>query len=106
LTENSVSRLSTGFIPNVDENLTQRQVGEKGRDVFESLFESALHVVETTNQNLIRSDIAQVNFATGQETNMLTVILAQERANSSLSFTAQITNRVIESYREIMRMQV
>lgn len=103
MTENSVSRLNTGFIPNATN--TERQVGE-GRDIFDSLLESAIHVVGTTNQNLIRSDTAQVNFATGQETNMLTVILAQERANSSLSFTTQITNRIIESYREIMRMQV
>ena len=81
-------------------------VQEEDRGTFDSFLQAAMDVVNETNQRLIESDIAQVEFATGQTNDMLTVILAQERANSSLNFTVQVTNRIIEAYREVMRMQV
>jgi flagellar hook-basal body complex protein FliE len=34
------------------------------------------------------------------------VLMAQDRAYSSLNFTVQVTNKIIESYREIIRMQI
>jgi len=37
---------------------------------------------------------------------MLAVILAQEKAYTSLNFTVQVTSRIIDAYREIMRIQV
>ena len=112
--ENAINRMPgiapevtrTEFIPEFDPNLlTHREVGEAGHGAFESFFQAALDLVNETNYLQVRSDIAQMEFATGQETNMLTVILAQERANSSLNFTVQVTNRIVEAYREIMRMQ-
>ncbi|MCL1989030.1 MAG: flagellar hook-basal body complex protein FliE [Firmicutes bacterium] len=81
-------------------------VSEEGRSAFDSALQAAMEVLGETNLRQIESDIAQVNFATGATNDMLDVILAQERASSSLSFTVQVTNRVIEAYREIMRMQV
>ena len=74
--------------------------------VFDHFLQAAMDVLNETNLLQIESDIAQVSFATGQSNDMLTVILAQERAGNALSFTVQITNRIIEAYREIMRMQV
>ena len=92
-------------LPALDSPFREQQVSEEGRTAFESFFQAALNVIDETNYAQYRSDVAQVNFATGQDTNMLTVILAQERANSTLNFTVQVTNRIIEAYREIMRMQ-
>jgi len=81
-------------------------LSEEGRSAFDSFLQAAMEVVNETNVRQIESDIAQVNFATGATNDMLDVILAQERATSSLNFTVQVTNRIIEAYREIMRMQV
>ena len=106
----------TGIIPNIGkgpvaparESPLQRttEVGESGVSAFEHFLQAAMDVVEQTNHRLIESDIQQVRFATGQENDMLTVVLAQERASSALNFTVQVSNRIIEAYREIMRMQV
>jgi flagellar hook-basal body complex protein FliE len=105
--DTAVPRIFDSALPQpIDTQLQERPVTETGRDAFELFFQAARDVVNETSQNLHAADLAQMNFATGQETNMLTVILAQERANSTLNFTIQITNRVIEAYREIMRMQV
>ena len=103
------------FVPNIGgglgdtiEHPLQRQIGipEEGRTAFQQFLDAAMDVVEQTNHRLIESDVAQVRFATGEDNDMLTVILAQDRANSALNFTVNVSNRIIEAYREIMRMQV
>lgn len=77
-----------------------------GPTAFEHFLQAAMDVVDEANVRLIESDVAQTRFATGQCNDMLTVILAQERASSALNFTVQVSNRIIEAYREIMRMQL
>jgi flagellar hook-basal body complex protein FliE len=100
------------FIPeigNTDAGSVQQRtaaVQDESRQAFDVFLQSAMDVVNQANTRIIESDIAQVEFATGQNNDMLTVILAQERAGSALNFTVQVTNRIIEAYREIMRMQV
>lgn len=80
---------------------------EKGsQSAFDQFLQAAMDVVGQTNERLIESDIAQMRFATGQDNDMLTVVLAQDRASSALNFTVQVSNRIIEAYREIMRMQI
>ena len=100
------------FIPEIGNigvgNMQQRTatVEDESRQAFDVFLQSAMDVVNQANTRIIESDIAQMEFATGQNNDMLTVILAQERAGSALNFTVQVTNRIIEAYREIMRMQV
>lgn len=90
------------------ENLRQAVpvASREGISAFDSFLQSAMGVINETSYTQLQSDIAQVNFATGQTNDMLDVILAQRRADSTLNFTVQVTNRIIEAYREIMRMQV
>lgn len=73
---------------------------------FEKLYNSALNMYETANNNLIESEQVQLDFATGRTDDMLSVMMAQIKADTSLNFTIQVTNKVVESYREIMRMQI
>lgn len=81
-------------------------INESGQTAFEHFLQAAMDVVDEANVRLVESDVAQVRFATGQDNDMLTVVLAQERASSALNFTVQVSNRIIEAYREIMRMQI
>jgi len=75
-------------------------------NLFGSFFEAALKVYEDTNLSQVESQQMYVDLATGKTDDILAVILAQERAAASFSFTAQVTGRVIEAYREIMRIQI
>jgi flagellar hook-basal body complex protein FliE len=52
------------------------------------------------------AESAQIDFAAGRTDDMLGVMLAQEKAFSTLNFTIQVTNKVVEAYREIMRIQL
>ena len=74
--------------------------------VFSTFFDAAMGVVNDTNFMQLEADQLQLDLATGRIDDILAVQLAQDRAFTALNFTVQITNRVIESYREIMRMQM
>ena len=74
--------------------------------VFDSVFNAAMDIFNETNEFQLNANALQLDFAAGRTEDVLSVLLAQERAFSSLNFTVQVTNKIIESYREIMRMQL
>jgi len=80
--------------------------GSDAKDAFGALFNAALGVVNETNSLQKNADALQLDLAAGRTDDILSVLLAQEKAYSSLNFTVQVTNKVIEGYREIMRMQL
>lgn len=79
---------------------------EENPNPFSSFFNAAINVLNDTNAMVADFQQTQLDFATGRIDDILAVQLAQDRANNAINFTAQITNRIIESYREIMRMQI
>lgn len=89
------------FTPDSPVKTTQK-VGSS----FDSVFDAAMDVIRETNEYQLIASKEQQDLATGRTDDVLTVMLAQDRAFSSLNFTVQVTNKIIESYREIMRMQI
>ena len=78
----------------------------KGTSPFSAFFNTALGLFNETNELQLKAEDLQLALATGQTDDILSVLQAQDRAYNSLNFTVQVTNKIIESYREIMRMQV
>ena len=76
------------------------------KDAFSAAFDAALAVFNQTNEYQKNAEALQLDLADGRTDNILAVLLAQEKAFSSLNFTVQVTNKIIEGYREIMRMQL
>ncbi|KNF08809.1 flagellar hook-basal body complex protein FliE [Gottschalkia purinilytica] len=54
--------------------------------------------LEADNQNLL--------LATGQVENIHDVTIASEKAKIALDLTMAVRNKVVDAYREIMRMQI
>lgn len=79
---------------------------EKTGGAFEEALAGALSIFNATNEDQIAADAAQTDFATGKNNDMLKVIMAEQKAATSLQLTVQLTNKVIEAYREIMRIQL
>lgn len=73
---------------------------------FSMFFNSALNMVEDANMHQAHANQMQLDFATGRLDDILAVQTSMSRASDSLTFTTQVTNRIIEAYREIMRMQI
>lgn len=70
---------------------------------FSLFFNDALNKV---NELQLNSDAYKKLLITGEVDNLHDVTIAAEKANISLQLTLGIRNKVVEAYREIMRMQI
>lgn len=70
---------------------------------FNDFLKSAL---DNVNKLQIEADNYKMMLATGQVDSIHEVMIASEKASLALQFTLSIRNKVIEAYREIMRMQI
>ncbi len=62
--------------------------------------------VETVNQHQHQADTAIKELVAGRSKNIHETMLTIERADTSLKLMMQVRNKILEAYREIMRMQV
>jgi flagellar hook-basal body complex protein FliE len=70
-------------------------------------FMSALaSAVQNVNETQQAAGAAAQDLATGRADNVHDVIVAMEKADLSLQLTVQTTQRALDAYREISRMQV
>ncbi len=74
--------------------------------IFEDFYNSAINLYKQTNNLQIEADKFQLDIAAGKSDDINGLMIAQQKAEIALQFTAQITNKVIESYREILRIQI
>ena len=75
-------------------------------ETFDSIFDAYMNMVSETNQLQSASSQAQLDFASGKTDDILSVVLAASKASTSLNFTVQVTSKILDSYREIMRMAI
>lgn len=80
--------------------------GQADAQPFDFFFNAYLNIAEETNAYQNQADKIQLDYAAGKTDDMLAVMLSQEKAYASLNFTVQLTNKVIEAYREIMRISL
>jgi flagellar hook-basal body complex protein FliE len=73
--------------------------------VFDEILGAAVKMFDDTNTAQKSAEAAQLSFAAGDSDDILSVVMAEQKALSCLNVTVQLTNRAIEAYREVMRMQ-
>ncbi|HAR43348.1 MAG TPA: flagellar hook-basal body complex protein FliE [Bdellovibrionales bacterium] len=64
------------------------------------------HSVEKVNTYQQQSDVAMKELVAGRTKNIHETMLTIERADTSLKLMMQVRNKILDAYREIMRMQV
>lgn len=74
-------------------------------DAFENVFQSALSLVNQTNEYSNLAEEEELNYAMGLSEDTHTLMIAQEKANVSLQYTVAVRDAVIDAYNEIMNMQ-
>ena len=79
------------------------KAGEAGGKSFGQLLTDAL---DNVNDLQKKSDQASADLATGKIEDISQVVIAAEKAAIALQLTIQVRNKVLESYQEMMRMQV
>lgn len=60
----------------------------------------------TVNSQQHEADRAAQGLLSGEVEDIHQVMIASEKANLSLQLATQVTNKLVEAYREIQRMQV
>ena len=70
---------------------------------FSSFIDQSLKDIEASQ---IEADTAVKDLATGKNKNLHQVMLTLEKADTTLKLGMQIRNKIVEAYKEIMRMQV
>jgi len=97
---NSISDLGQIAKPqNINENL---QDGVNG-NVFKDVFQNALNNVEQTDAEVMNQ---QYLLATGQTDDIHNLTIASTKAQLSVDFMVQLRNRAMDSYSEIMRINI
>lgn len=72
---------------------------------FESLFQSALKMIDQTNNYTNEAREAELSYAMGLTNSTTDVQVAQWKANVSLQYTVAVRNAVLDAYKEIMQLQ-
>ena len=78
------------------------QGGQPARPFSEVLSDALSQV----NQFQLEADRQSMLLATGQASEIHSVMIAAEKAELALELTLQLRNKALEAYQEIMRMQV
>ncbi|NMB08849.1 MAG: flagellar hook-basal body complex protein FliE [Tissierellia bacterium] len=76
---------------------------KEGKRQFSEILNNAL---DNVNRLQLESDEYRNLLITGEIDNLHDVTIAQEKANIALQLTLSIRNKILEAYREIMRMQI
>lgn len=72
---------------------------------FEGLLQSAITMINETNNYTNKAEEAEIAYALGLNTNTSDLMVAQQKANVSLQYTVAVRNAVLDAYREIMQLQ-
>lgn len=92
------------------ENTIQSMIPELGRQEqvketntgFAEMFKEAITKVNNMQKN---ADLTAQKFAVGEIENIHDVTIATEQAELALNLTIAVRNKVVDAYKEIMRMQ-
>jgi flagellar hook-basal body complex protein FliE len=100
-----LERISQNINPGPVEQTSLRPAADSmnhGSTFSELLTESIEHV----NHEQTMADQAIKELVSGKSKNIHETLLTIERADTSLKFMMQVRNKILDAYREIMRMQV
>ncbi|SFR95812.1 flagellar hook-basal body complex protein FliE [Anaeromicropila populeti] len=81
------------------------KVQSNNNEAFETVFQSALDLIDETDGYIKNSEEEEIKFATGASDSLIDLQNAQMKANISLQYTVTVKNAILEAYKEIMNMQ-
>lgn len=103
----SILGLSTDSISSVA-SVTRKDLPEKTADgnLFDSILNSAIDNLNTTNAYLSDAENEKMLFALGETENTHDLTIALQKASTALQYTVAVRDKFLEAYREIMNMQI
>lgn len=75
-------------------------------DMFQSLLNSAIDNINTTNAYLSNAENENIKFALGETENTHDLSIALQKAQTALQYTVAVRDKFLDAYKEIMNMQI
>ena len=88
------------------DNSLQTEKSKGSTASFDSLLNSAMNLVQQTEDYSNAAEVEEVKYAMGQSDSLHDLMVAQQKANVSLQYTVAVKNTAVEAYRSIMNMQI
>ncbi|AAD36436.1 flagellar hook-basal body protein FliE [Thermotoga maritima MSB8] len=82
------------------------QSGKTQKKSENNFSEALKEALEKVNDIQKKAEKAADDFAQGRISNIHEVIIEAEKASIALRLTVEVRNRIVEAYRDIMRMQI
>ena len=73
---------------------------------FGSILESAMNMINETNELRNAADSEQIRFALGEAENTHDLLIAETKALTAMQYTVAVRDKALEAYKEIMNMQI
>ncbi|MBE5865596.1 MAG: flagellar hook-basal body complex protein FliE [Lachnospiraceae bacterium] len=74
--------------------------------MFDSILNSAIDNIKTTNSYLSDAENEEIKFALGETENTHDLTIALQKASTALQYTVAVRNKLLEAYKELMQMQI
>lgn len=94
--------ISSDLVRNADSLLVHP---EEKDSPFDSIFESAMNLIQETNAYSNAAEEEEIKYALGESDSIHDLQIAQQKANVSLQFTVAVRDAFMEGYNNIMNMQ-
>ena len=78
----------------------------EGSEGFSGILGVALENIKTTNAYISEKENEELKFALGQTENTHDLLIAQQKASTALQYTVALRDKFLESYKELMNMQI
>lgn len=72
---------------------------------FGSILESAMNMINETNELQHTAESEEIRFALGEAENTHDLLIAETKALTALQYTTAVRDKALEAYKEIMNMQ-
>lgn len=74
--------------------------------MFDAFLNTAIDNINTTNSYLSDAENEEIKFAMGETENTHDLAIALQKASTALQYTVAIRDKLLESYNQIMQMQI
>lgn len=101
---NAVNSLET--YNSLFDNGKTKKIATDSSTTFDNLLSSAIDMYKEADALQNAAEQSEIEFALGYSTNTHDLAIAQRKANISLQYTVQVTNKALEAYKELMNMQI
>lgn len=78
---------------------------EEDQSAFGSILDSAVRLVSETNAYSNAAEEEEIKYALGETDSIHDLMIAQQKANTSLQYTIAVRDAFINGYKELMNLQ-